>query len=146
MAVQSGPPWTPVVGGVGGQLGGQPQGSWTGNLGGVLAGKAKRGSWFAMADTHSHGVQVHRHEHTHVTHYLRHGQQWEQMDTSHVHEHHHAAVSHAHEPPPGPRQGAWREAHIYDREQPAESPAYADRSCRRPGTGAADVRPGPERP
>jgi hypothetical protein len=38
------------------------------------------------------------------------------------------------------------EAHIHDHEQPAQSPAYADRSCRRPGTGAAQVRPGPERP
>lgn len=36
-----------------------------------------------MADTHSHNAQVHRHEHLHVTQYLRHGQQWEHMDTSH---------------------------------------------------------------
>ena len=26
-----------------------------------------RGRWFAMADTHRHDAQVHRHEHTHVT-------------------------------------------------------------------------------
>jgi hypothetical protein len=36
-----------------------------------------------MADTHSHDAQVHRHEHTHITQQLRHGQQGEHMDTSH---------------------------------------------------------------
>jgi hypothetical protein len=36
-----------------------------------------------MADTHSHDPQVHRHEHTHITQSLRHGQQWAHMDTSH---------------------------------------------------------------
>ena len=36
-----------------------------------------------MADTHSHDAQLHRHEHTHVTQELRHGQQWAHMDTSH---------------------------------------------------------------
>ena len=36
-----------------------------------------------MADTHSHDPQVHRHEHTHVTQDLRHGQQWAHVDTSH---------------------------------------------------------------
>ena len=36
-----------------------------------------------MADTHSHNAQVHRHEHTHITQSLRHGQQWAHMDTSH---------------------------------------------------------------
>jgi hypothetical protein len=36
-----------------------------------------------MADTHSHDAQVHRHEHTHITQNLRHGQQGEHMDTSH---------------------------------------------------------------
>jgi hypothetical protein len=35
-----------------------------------------------MADTHSHDAQLHQHEHTHVTQELRHGQQWEHMDTS----------------------------------------------------------------
>jgi hypothetical protein len=36
-----------------------------------------------MADTHSHDAQLHRHEHTHITQWLRHGQQWAHMDTSH---------------------------------------------------------------
>ena len=36
-----------------------------------------------MADTHSHDAQLHRHEPTHVTQELRHGQQGEHMDTSH---------------------------------------------------------------
>jgi hypothetical protein len=36
-----------------------------------------------MADTNSHDAQVHRHEHTHITQDLRHGQQWAHMDTSH---------------------------------------------------------------
>jgi hypothetical protein len=36
-----------------------------------------------MADTHRHNAQVHRHEYTHVTQDLRHGQQWAHMDTSH---------------------------------------------------------------
>jgi len=30
-----------------------------------------------MAVGVSHGAQVYQHEHTHVTQYLRHGQQWE---------------------------------------------------------------------
>jgi hypothetical protein len=34
-----------------------------------------------MPDTHSHDAQVHRHEHTHVTQWLGHGQQWAHMDT-----------------------------------------------------------------
>ena len=36
-----------------------------------------------MADTNRHDAQVHRHEHTHITQSLRHGQQWAHMDTSH---------------------------------------------------------------
>jgi len=36
-----------------------------------------------MPDTHSHNPQMHRHEHTHITQELGHGQQWEHMDTSH---------------------------------------------------------------
>jgi hypothetical protein len=44
---------------------------------------------------HSHDAQLHEHDHTHLTQYLRHGQHWGHMDPSHVHEHHHAAVSHA---------------------------------------------------
>jgi hypothetical protein len=36
-----------------------------------------------MADTNRHDAQVHRHEHTHVTQNLWHGQQGEHMDTSH---------------------------------------------------------------
>ena len=36
-----------------------------------------------MADTNRHDAQVHRHEHTHVTQDLWHGQQGEHMDTSH---------------------------------------------------------------
>ena len=55
-----------------------------------------------MADPHSHGAQVHRHEHTHVTQSLRHGQQWAHMDTGHDYAHNHAAVSHA------PRAGQGR--------------------------------------
>ena len=46
-----------------------------------------------MADTHSHNAQVHRHEHTHITQDLRHGQQRAHMDVEPRHEHHHAAVS-----------------------------------------------------
>ena len=51
-----------------------------------------------MADTHSHDAQLHQHGHTHLTRYLRHGQQWAHLGTSHVHEHHHAAISHAPQP------------------------------------------------
>jgi hypothetical protein len=93
-----------------------------------------------MADTHRHDAQLHQHEHTHVTRYLRHGQQWERMDTGHDYEHNHAAVSHAPQPP-GPRQGAWRGPHPRPR---AASPiaAYAD-PCRRPGTGRCPGSPGP---
>ena len=89
-----------------------------------------------MADTHSHDAQVHQHEHTHVTHYLRHGQQWEHMGTSHDHEHNHTAVIHVHEPHQDPDKEHGREAHIHDHEQPAQS-------SRKPialpplGTGAA---------
>jgi hypothetical protein len=89
-----------------------------------LAGKATpRGRRFAMADTHSHDAQVHQHEHTHVTHYLRHGQQWEHLGTSHDHEHNHTAVIHAHQPHQDPDKEHGREAHIHDHEQPAQSPA-----------------------
>ena len=35
-----------------------------------------------MADTNRHDAQVHRHEHTHITQKLWHGQQGEHMDTS----------------------------------------------------------------
>jgi urease accessory protein len=76
-----------------------------------------------MAETHNHDGQVHRHEHTHVTHYLRHGQQWDHMGASHDHEHNHAAVTHSHEPHEDPDQEHVREAHIHDHERPAQSPA-----------------------
>ena len=39
IVVQGYPPWTPVVGRFGGQLGGQPRGCQTGNLGGIPAGR-----------------------------------------------------------------------------------------------------------
>src|SRR5829696_1269909 len=65
IGVQGYPLWIPGVVGFGGQLGGQPRGCRTGNLGGIPAGRAARG-WFAIADTHSHNAQVHRQEHTHT--------------------------------------------------------------------------------
>jgi hypothetical protein len=39
IAVHGHPPWTPIVGEFGGQLGGQPRGCRTGNLGGIPAGR-----------------------------------------------------------------------------------------------------------
>jgi hypothetical protein len=36
-----------------------------------------------VPDTHSRNAQVHRHEHTHITQDLWHGQQGAHMDTSH---------------------------------------------------------------
>jgi len=32
----------------------------------------------------------HQHEHTHVTHYLRHGEEWAHLTANHDHEHNHA--------------------------------------------------------
>ena len=66
IAVQCRPPWTPVVGGVGGQLGGQPRDAGPASWVGFWQARP-RGRWVAMADTHSHDAQMHRHEHTHVT-------------------------------------------------------------------------------
>ena len=76
-----------------------------------------------VAEQHSHDAQVHDHEHSHVTHYLRGGEQVEHMTSAHSHEHNHAAVSHAHEPHEDPQQEHTREAHIHDHAAPADSPA-----------------------
>ena len=54
-----------------------------------------------MADTNRHDAQVHRHEHTHITQELWHGQQWAPMDTSHDTSTTTPPPSHA----PGPGQG-----------------------------------------
>jgi hypothetical protein len=76
----------------------------------------------SLAETHTHDAEVHQHEHTHVTHYLRHGQEWTHMASSHDHEHNHAALTHAHEPHQEPDKEHGREAPIHDHQQPASSP------------------------
>jgi hypothetical protein len=50
------------------------------------------------AEQHSHEAQVHQHEHTHVTHYLRHGEEWAHLTANHDHEHNHAPLTHSHQP------------------------------------------------
>jgi hypothetical protein len=75
------------------------------------------------AEQHSHEAQVHQHEHTHVTHYLRHGEEWAHLTANHDHEHNHAPLTHSHQPHEDPAKEHQREAHVHDHEQPARSPA-----------------------
>jgi hypothetical protein len=74
------------------------------------------------AEQHSHEAQVHQHEHTHVTHYLRHGEEWAHlpptMTTSTI-----TPPDHSHQPHEDPAKEHQREAHVHDHEQPAPSPA-----------------------
>jgi hypothetical protein len=65
---------------------------------------------------------VHDHEHTHVTHYLRHGDEVEHMTATHSHQHNHPGVTHAHQPHEDPAKEHPREVHVHDHAAPTESP------------------------
>jgi hypothetical protein len=75
-----------------------------------------------LSETHAHDAEVHQHEHTHVTHYLQHGREWEHLMATHDHRHNHPGVSHAHAPHVDPGKEHAREAHIHDHERPDQSP------------------------
>jgi len=51
-----------------------------------------------MAESHQHDAVVHAHDHMHVTHYHRPGEDLTHLIASHSHEHNHPALSHSHEP------------------------------------------------
>jgi len=70
---------------------------------------------------HKHEETVHAHEHRHVTHYLRPGEEWVHMTASHRHQHNHAELSHAHESHRQAGKEHEREAHIHDHAAPARS-------------------------
>lgn len=75
----------------------------------------------ALFEEHRHDAEVHRHEHTHVTHYLGHGQEWMHMTAVHEHEHNHAPLVHTHPAHEDMNKEHQREAHIHDHEQPTHS-------------------------
>ena len=65
----------------------------------------------------------HGHEHVHVTHYVRPGEEASHLPASHDHEHNHPALAHAHDPHDDPDKEHAREAHVHDHAQPTESPS-----------------------
>ena len=72
---------------------------------------------------HDHEAVVHDHEHFHVTHYSRPGEDITHMEATHAHDHNHPAVSHEHEQHEDPEKEHQREGHIHDHARPEESPA-----------------------
>jgi hypothetical protein len=76
-----------------------------------------------LPDTHDHQAIVHEHEHTHVTHYDRPGEETTHMVARHAHEHNHPALSHDHEPHEDPDKEHLRESHVHDHARPDASPA-----------------------
>ena len=75
-----------------------------------------------MAQEHRHDEQVHGHEHFHVTHYLRPGEDWAHLTASHTHEHNHPEVTHDHPQHEDPEKEHTREGHVHDHAEPARSP------------------------
>ena len=71
---------------------------------------------------HSHEAVVHGHEHIHVTHYARHGEETTHLEAVHEHEHNHPALDHTHEAHEDQEKEHPREAHIHDHESSADSP------------------------
>ena len=47
-----------------------------------------------MAESHNHDAVVHAHDHVHVTHYYRKGEDLTHLMATHSHEHNHSALSH----------------------------------------------------
>ncbi|MGH2660531.1 MAG: hypothetical protein ACRDHS_12955 [Actinomycetota bacterium] len=75
-----------------------------------------------MGEEHSHEALVHGYEHSHVTHYLRNGQERVHLTATHDHEHNHPGLMHVHEPHEDPEKEHAREGHIHDHARPAASP------------------------
>ncbi len=75
-----------------------------------------------MAKEHKHDETVHVHEHRHVTHYLRPGEEWAHLTATHRHQHNHPAQAHTHEPHEDAAKEHPREAHVHDHAHPVESP------------------------
>jgi hypothetical protein len=75
-----------------------------------------------MPEAHDHEAVVHGHEHIHVTHYQRPGEDVTHLVASHGHEHNHPEISHDHEPHEEPDKEHPREAHIHDHARPDVSP------------------------
>lgn len=71
-----------------------------------------------MAEVHEHDRVVHSHAHFHVTHYLRHGEEWAHLTCQHDHDHDHAATTHCHDAHENAKQEHLREAHIHDHAHP----------------------------
>jgi hypothetical protein len=74
-----------------------------------------------MAQEHKHERLVHAHEHLHVTHYDRPGEEWTHLTSTHGHDHDHPALSHTHEPHKNMEKEHAREAHVHDHAHPANS-------------------------
>ena len=75
-----------------------------------------------MAESHHHDAVVHAHEHTHVTHYQRPGEDVTHLIARHSHEHNHPALSHSHEPHEDIDKEHSREGHVHDHAHPGTSP------------------------
>ena len=65
-----------------------------------------------MAESHQHDAVVHAHDHMHVTHYHRPGE-----DLTHL------VASHSHEPHEDMDKEHLREGHVHDHAHPSASPA-----------------------
>ncbi|HLB23291.1 MAG TPA: hypothetical protein VJP07_04300 [Dehalococcoidia bacterium] len=72
-------------------------------------------------EAHPHSAIIHRHEHTHVTHYAHPRAVVEHLLSSHRHEHNHSRIEHAHPPHENVPREHLHEAHIHDHAHPAES-------------------------
>jgi hypothetical protein len=75
------------------------------------------------AEDHLHDEMVHEHEHIHITHYVRPGEETAHLTASHSHDHNHPALRHTHIAHENPDREHEREAHILDHERPERSPA-----------------------
>jgi hypothetical protein len=74
-----------------------------------------------MAKPHKHGNVVHAHDHFHVTHYGRPGENVTHLAASHRHQHNHPALSHEHEAHKNQAKEHQREGHIHDHAEPVRS-------------------------
>ena len=72
-----------------------------------------------MHPEHDHEPLVHQHGHSHVTHYLRPGEDVVHLTASHEHAHNHPVLRHSHEPHQDLEKEHPREAHVHDHAQPA---------------------------
>ncbi|HXV92771.1 MAG TPA: hypothetical protein VD813_05695 [Pseudonocardia sp.] len=79
-------------------------------------------------DEHTHEATVHDHEHWHVTHHWKDGEQtFEHLASRHSHEHDHASITHAHAPHEDVDHEHAGEAHVHDHDTPVDPTAGAAR-------------------